>query len=121
VSTGLGERQVAKLIQDQEVEAGDRVSGSALPLCADAGKRPTLRSTIGSVSTRPIATLNHNMSVSSCSAVAGEIACYVAVSHDPNLEHPRRLSLGSRNCRCLALKVRCTLDSQSFNQQLFDR
>jgi len=34
LAAGLGEGQVSKLVQDQEVEAGDQISGSALPFSA---------------------------------------------------------------------------------------
>src|SRR5690606_10270944 len=31
LAAGLGEREIAELVQDQEVEAGDQVCGAALP------------------------------------------------------------------------------------------
>ena len=34
LTAGLGEREIAKLVQDQEVEAGDQVRGAALPFSA---------------------------------------------------------------------------------------
>lgn len=37
LATGLGEREVAKLVQDQEVEAGDQIGGSTLALGARFG------------------------------------------------------------------------------------
>ena len=37
LAAGLGEGQIAQFIQDQEVEAGDQVGGSALAFCAGFG------------------------------------------------------------------------------------
>ena len=37
LAAGLGEGQIAQLVQDQEVEARDQISGSALPFCTGFG------------------------------------------------------------------------------------
>lgn len=37
LAAGLGEWQVTEFIQDQEVEAGDKIGGSSLPLSAGFG------------------------------------------------------------------------------------
>ena len=37
LAAGLGEGQIAQLVQDQEVGAGDQISGSSLPFCTGFG------------------------------------------------------------------------------------
>ena len=37
MSDGLGKRQIAQFIEDQEVEAGDEIGGSSLAFCAGLG------------------------------------------------------------------------------------
>ena len=37
LSTGLGEGQIAQLVQDQEVGAGDQICRSSLPFCTGFG------------------------------------------------------------------------------------